>query len=247
MSKTLILIPTYNESENAPQLARAIAELMPKADLMFLDDHSPDGTGEALERLRTELPRVHVMHRPEKNGLGRAYLDGFRWSLSQGYETTVCMDADLSHDPADIPRLLSTTETTDLVCGSRYVSGGGVVNWPKSRLCLSRFAAWYVRVITGLPHKDPTGGFHAIRREAIAALPLDEIRSDGYSFQIELKHRLWMLGFTWRELPITFTERQNGVSKMSGGIVREAVGIVWRIAWQSRFRRKPAPERKVHS
>ena len=239
MSKTLILIPTYNECENAPQLARALAVALPGADMMFLDDNSPDGTGAALESLRADLPNLHVMHRPGKTGLGRAYLDGFRWSLSKGYERTICMDADLSHDPADTPRMLEASETFDLVCGSRYVPGGGVVHWPKSRLCLSRFAGRYVRMITGLPHKDPTGGFHAIRREALAALPLGDIHSDGYSFQIELKYRLWQQGFTWKELPITFTERQNGTSKMSGGIVREAVGIVWRLAWQARFQRKP--------
>lgn len=231
----LILIPTYNERENIAALLRGVVEVVPEAEVLVLDDASPDGTAEVVEGLREELSAVRVMRREGMKGLGRAYLDGFRLSLEEGFDVTVCMDADFSHDPADVPRLVARLEAgveagVEVVVGSRYVSGGRVVNWPISRLLLSRGAAVYTRCVTGMPFRDPTGGFNVYSRRALAGLPLDQIDSDGYSFQIEIKHTLWRLGIQLREVPIVFTERREGRSKMHGGIVREAVGVVWRLA-----------------
>lgn len=237
--RVLILIPTYNERENVRELVRRITETAPGADMLFLDDASPDGTGGELKSMKPTHPRLHLMQRPTKSGLGRAYLDGFRWSLARAYDLNLTMDADLSHDPADIPRFLESAQTTPLVCGSRYTKGGRVVNWPRSRLCLSRGAAQYTRLVTGVPFTDPTGGFNAYRREALQALELDAIQSDGYAFQIEMKHSLWMRGFRHEEIPITFTERREGRSKMTGSIVREAIPMVWKLAARHHFRRRP--------
>ena len=238
---TLVLIPTYNERANVQPLAQALHEQLPDADLLFLDDASPDGTGDRLNALRKTHPYIHVCARPGKSGLGRAYLDGFRWSLTREYTQNICMDADFSHAPEATPQLLAGLANADLVCGSRYLPSGKIVHWPKPRLWLSRSAGVYTRLITGMPHSDPTGGFHALSRKALETLPLDQIRSDGYAFQIELKHRLWMSGLPFQEVPITFTERQEGNSKMNGAIVREAVGEVWRLAARVNFRRTPPP------
>ncbi len=228
--RMLILIPTYNERENIVTLLRELQTSVPEAEVLVLDDASPDGTADAVEDVSSELSGVRVLRREGARGLGRAYLDGFRLSLADDFEVTVCMDADFSHDPGDVIRLAQGLKAgADVVVGSRYISGGRVLNWPLNRLLLSRGAALYTRLVTGLPVKDPTGGFNVYSRRALKALLLDRIDSDGYSFQIEIKHTLWKQGFRIDEVPIAFTERREGRSKLNRGIVREAVGVVWRL------------------
>lgn len=229
MNKTLILIPTFNERTNAPALAEAILELNLEADLLFIDDGSPDGTGEVLDRISIQEPRVQVLHRPEKSGLGSAYKTGFTRSLEKGYEMTICMDADLSHDAKDLPRFIQMLEEKEMVGGSRYMKDGGIINWPLPRLLLSRAAASYAKFLTGMPFTDPTGGYNAYRNDMLATLPLSDVSSKGYSFQIEMKHLAWKKGFRVAEIPILFTERREGRSKMSAGIVREALWLVWKL------------------
>ncbi len=224
--RALVLSPTYDERPNVALLAEGVRRALPEADLLFIDDASPDGTGEEIDRLAGGDPRIHGLHRPAKQGLGRAYLAGFAWSLARDYEATLCLDADLSHNPEDLPRLLEALREADLACGARYMPGGGVLHWPRRRLLLSRGAALYTRLLSGMPFHDPTGGLNAYRNSLLAALPLHDIHSNGYSFQIEMKHRAWRDGFRCREIPITFTERRQGRSKMSPGIVREALWVV---------------------
>ncbi|MGA0334255.1 MAG: polyprenol monophosphomannose synthase [Kiritimatiellia bacterium] len=226
---TLLLIPTYNERENVPGLVEQILGQDLDLDLLFIDDGSPDGTGEYLDRIAREEPRIQVLHRPEKGGLGSAYLSGFAKSLEAEYAFSVCMDADLSHSPEDLPRLLEALKSADLVGGSRYLPGGGIQNWPFSRLLLSKLAAVYARLLTRMPFSDPTGGYNAYRNEMLRQLPLSQVNSQGYSFQIEMKHLAWRKGFRVTEIPILFTERREGKSKMSAGIVREALWIVWKL------------------
>ena len=208
-----------------------------------MDDNSPDGTGQILDALAAADARVHVLHRPDKQGLGRAYVAGFTWALAQPYELICEMDADFSHDPADVPRLLAAAQTADLALGSRYIGGVRVMNWPMSRLLLSKGAALYTRWITGLPVMDPTGGFKCFRRAVLETINLDAIRSNGYSFQIEMTHTAWQLGFRVVEVPIVFVERQEGQSKMNAQIVREARWMVWKLLLRARGRRRP---RGVH-
>lgn len=240
MQDTIVIIPTYNERENAESIAKAVLAACPEADVLFVDDGSPDGTGEVEDRLAAEEPRVHVMHREKKSGLGRAYIAGFRWALERGYEYVMEMDADFSHNPADVPRLRAAAERgADLVLGSRYAGGIRVINWPMNRLLLSTGAALYVRTVTGMPFHDPTGGFKCFRRAVLAAIPFDRIRANGYSFQIEMTHTAWHLGFKVVEEPIVFEERRAGQSKMGGGIVNEAFWMVWCLQWRVGFRRKP--------
>lgn len=229
MHSALILIPTYNEVANAPALAKAILEMKLPVDMLFIDDSSPDGTRDILDRLAGEQPAIQVLHRESKLGLGSAYLAGFAWSLRHAYKTTICMDADFSHDPADLPRFLQQLENKDLVAGSRYLPSGGIVNWPWNRRLLSRGAAMYTRILTRMPFTDPTGGFNGYRNDMLARLPLDAIVSQGYSFQIEMKVLAWQQGFRTLETPILFTERRSGKSKMSAGIIREALWIVWKL------------------
>jgi len=229
MKKTLLLIPTYNERTNAPALAEAVLRLDIGVDLLFIDDNSPDGTGDLLDRIADNESRVAVLHRPEKDGLGSAYKDGFTKSIEGGYETTLCMDADLSHDANDLPRFIEALETYDIVGGSRYMKDGGIINWPLPRLLLSRAAASYARLLTRMPFTDPTGGYNAYRNDMLGKLPLSEVSSQGYSFQIEMKHLAWKQGFKVSEIPILFTERREGKSKMSAGIVREALWMVWKL------------------
>ena len=244
MADMLVIVPTYNERENVEPLAAAVLRALPAAHLLFVDDDSPDGTGDLLDRLSAGDSRVQVLHHGGKKGLGRAYVAGFRWALERGYAFVFEMDADFSHDPADLPRLRAAAETADLALGSRYTEGTArVVNWPLARLILSKNAARYVRWITGLPATDPTGGFKCYRRAVLAALDLDTLLSNGYSFQIETVHRAWMRGFRLAEIPITFEERRVGVSKMSRAIVREALGMVWKLWARAGFRRRP---RGVH-
>ncbi|MFM2082558.1 MAG: hypothetical protein RL380_1249 [Verrucomicrobiota bacterium] len=241
MSKTLIIVPTYNERENLPRMAERLLKLSVPVDLLVVDDGSPDGTGELADELAAKHPRIHVLHRQQKNGLGRAYIAGFQWALARDYEFIFEMDGDFSHNPDDIPGFLRAAqdEQADLVLGSRYSNGVRVVNWPLKRLVLSRSAGIYVRLITGMPFTDPTGGYKCFRRQALATIKLDEVESNGYSFQIEMTHRLWRNGFKVIETPIVFTDREHGQSKMSGHIVQEALWMVWKLWLQHRCRRWP--------
>ena len=244
MSDTLVIIPTYNEIENAEPIAKAVLAACPEAEILFVDDNSPDGTGQLADRLAAENPRVHVLHRQQKQGLGRAYVAGFRWALERPEVRFIMeMDADFSHDPQAVPQLRAAALNADLVLGSRYVGGIRVINWPLNRLILSTGAALYVRLITGMPFTDPTGGFKCFRREVLAAIDLDRIHSNGYSFQIEMTHTAWHLGFAIVESPIVFEERREGQSKMSGGIVNEALWMVWKLLARCGYRRQP---RTVH-
>jgi dolichol-phosphate mannosyltransferase len=206
--------------------------------VLVVDDNSPDGTGQLADRLAADSGgRVFVMHREAKAGLGQAYLAGFRWALERDFDLIFEMDADFSHDPKYLPDFLSAIESADLVLGSRYICGVNVVNWPMSRLLLSYFANVYSRIVTGLPLRDATGGFKCFRREVLAAIDLDAVRSNGYSFQIEMSFRAGKKGFRIKEIPIVFVDRQAGASKMSKKIVREAVWMVWRLRFQSLFGR----------
>lgn len=242
MNQALIVMPTYNERENLPLMAQRLLALPVKVDLLVVDDNSPDGTGKMADELAARHPEIHALHRAEKNGLGRAYLAGFKWALERGYEFIFEMDGDFSHNPDDIPALLAAAQNADLVIGSRYIGGIRIINWPLSRLMLSKGAATYVQIITGLPVHDPTGGFKCFRRRALAAIDLEAVRSNGYSFQIELSHKLWRQGFKVVEVPIIFTEREKGHSKMSGHIVSEALWMVWRLWFQNGCRRSPRPQ-----
>ncbi|MBI3878892.1 MAG: polyprenol monophosphomannose synthase [Verrucomicrobia bacterium] len=241
MGKTLVIVPTYNERENLPNIARAVLALPVSVDLLVVDDNSPDGTGKIADELAAKHPQIHVLHREEKNGLGRAYIAGFKWAIAHGYDFIFEMDGDFSHDPNDIPKFLDAAEkeNADLVIGSRYCNGIRVINWPLKRLLLSTGAARYVRIITGMPVSDPTGGFKCFRRRALEALDLEAVRSNGYSFQIELTHKLWRTGHKVAEVPIIFTDRFVGTSKMSKKIVREALLMVWRLWFQNGLRRSP--------
>jgi dolichol-phosphate mannosyltransferase len=231
-TKPLVIVPTYNESENIARLITRILGELPSAEVMIVDDGSPDGTGEIVDGMASLDPRVHCLHRPAKMGLGTAYIAAFKWALERDYTHCFEMDADFSHDPADLPRLLKATEQFDIVVGSRFYAGRlSIVNWPLSRLILSLAASIYVRIISGLKMWDTTTGFKCFRREVLESLPLDKVRSEGYSFQIDLNFRAVRMGYTVGEIPIVFTDRTQGGSKMSRRIVFEAI---WRV-WQLRF------------
>ncbi len=236
---TLIIVPTYNERDNLPRMAEKLLSLPVAVDVLVVDDNSPDGTGKIADELAAKHPQIHVLHRAGKKGLGRAYIAGFKWALENKYEFIFEMDCDFSHNPDDIPAFLEAAKDADLVLGSRYVGGIRVINWPLGRLMLSRLAGKYVSLVTGMPFSDPTGGYKCFRRRALQALNLDEIRSNGYSFQIELTHKLWRQGFKIVEVPIIFTDRTHGQSKMAGGIVNEAFWLVWRLWLQNGLRRSP--------
>lgn len=244
-AKPLIIIPTYDERENIAAMSRAVLEQVPGANILFVDDNSPDGTGQLLDEIAASEPRVFVMHRQAKEGLGRAYIAGFKWALQRDY-TLICeMDCDFSHDPKSLADLLQAAQDgADLVLGSRYIGGIRVMNWPMSRLLLSTGAAKYVKVITGMPVNDPTGGFKCFRREVLQAIDLDRITSNGYSFQIEMTHSAWLKGFVIREVPIVFEERRAGYSKMRANIATEAMLMVLRLWVRSGLRRSP---RKVRT
>lgn len=230
--RVVLIVPTYNERENLPRLVERIPAA-PAADLLFVDDSSRDGTAEWVRELATRRPGVHLLERPRKMGLGTAYVAGFRWALDRGYDLVFEMDADLSHDPSEIPNFARKAEEgADLVVGSRYLDGIRIINWPLRRLILSRFASAYTRFWTGLPLTDPTSGFKCFRREALAALDLGRIRSNGYAFQIEVSYYLWRKGFRLAEVPIVFTDRHQGVSKMNPRIVREAALLVPMLRWR---------------
>ncbi|QWV96279.1 polyprenol monophosphomannose synthase [Geomonas nitrogeniifigens] len=235
-SKPIVVIPTYNERDNLEKLVRQVLALDPALELLVVDDNSPDGTGELAERLAAETGRVFVLHRSGKLGLGSAYRQGFAKALAMGADLVVQMDADFSHDPAMIPYFFEETRNADLVIGSRYLNGVSVVNWPLRRLMLSYFASVYTRVITGLNISDCTSGFKCFRAEALKAIDLSNIRSDGYSFQIEMSYRCKEKGFRISEVPIIFIDRHAGTSKMSKKIVREAVLMVWKLKLGSLLR-----------
>lgn len=227
--RVLVIIPTYNEVENIGRIVPAVLEQGDNIDVLVVDDASPDGTGEVADRMAETYGRVRVLHRSGKEGLGQAYLAGFRYGLDEGYGILFEMDADFSHPPASLPELITRLDTADVVIGSRYVEGRvTVVNWPMSRLLVSYFGSIYARVITGMPVRDGTGGFNGWKREVLEKVDLGRVQSNGYAFQIELKFRAWRSGFTLVESPILFTERDTGSSKMSKRIVREAV---WRVWW----------------
>ena len=225
--RALVVVPTYNERENLPQIVPAILAQDPRLEVLVVDDGSPDGTGQLADGMAAADPRVHVLHRTAKEGLGRAYLAGFSWALPKGYDYIFEMDADFSHDPKTLPAFLTAIQDADLVLGSRYATGVNVINWPMSRLLLSYGANRYAHWITGLPLTDSTGGFKCFRREVLATLELDRVRSNGYSFQIEMSFRAWKHGFRLKEIPIVFVDRVEGQSKMNKRIVREAIWMVW--------------------
>ncbi len=236
--RALVIVPTYNERENITRLVDSVLYQDPRLDVLIIDDGSPDGTGQIADEIAAMNPRVHVIHRPSKMGLGTAYVAGFKWALQHAYAYIFEMDADFSHDPAHLPQFLSSIEEADLVLGSRYRDGRvTVVNWPIGRLLLSYFANVYARVVTGLQLYDATGGFKCFRRAVLEAINLDDVRSNGYAFQIEMSFRAWRRGFRIVEIPIVFVDRTEGVSKMSKRIVREAVWMVWRLRWWAIRRR----------
>ena len=237
----LIIVPTYNERDNLPGIVDTLGKL--PVDMLVVDDSSPDGTGDMADELAQKHAYVHVLHRKEKDGLGRAYCAGFEWALKHDYEFIFEMDGDFSHDPKDIPRFLEVAEDADLVLGTRYRGGIRVMNWPLSRLILSMGAAKYVKWITGMPFTDPTGGFKCFRRCALKSIDIPKVRSNGYSFQIELTHKIWRQGMRVAEVEIVFSDRQEGTSKMSGNIVWEAIWMVWRLWFQNGLRRWPRKQK----
>lgn len=228
--RALVIIPTYNESANLQHIVPQVLAQDDRIDVLVVDDNSPDGTGRIADDLAQHNARVHVLHRPGKLGLGTAYRTGFTWALSRGYTYVFEMDADFSHDPKYLPQFLAAIRDADLVLGSRYLhKRASVVNWPLGRLLLSYFANIYARVVTGLKVSDSTGGFKCFHRRVLEAIDLDQVRSNGYAFQIEVSFRAWRKGFRIVEIPIVFTDRTDGISKMSPAIVREAVWLVWRL------------------
>ena len=235
--RALIIFPTYNERENIEKIVHAVMPLDPRIHVLIVDDNSPDGTGELADRLAAEFDKVHVLHRAEKQGLGRAYIAGFRWAIEQQFDFVFEMDADFSHSPEYLRDFLREIQNHDLVIGSRYISGVNVINWPMGRLLLSYYANVYTRVITGLPLRDATGGFKCFRREVLESINLDDVRSSGYSFQIEMSMRAWKKGFRIREIPIIFYDRVAGKSKMSKKIMREAIWMVWALRLKAMFGR----------
>ncbi|MCL1856948.1 MAG: polyprenol monophosphomannose synthase [Kiritimatiellaeota bacterium] len=237
--QTLIIIPTYDEKENVRPIAMAVHEKAPEAHVLFVDDNSPDGTGQILDAMTAEFPWVHVLHRPGKMGLGRAYIDGFKWGLDKGFDLLFEMDADFSHDPKEIPNFIAKAQDADLILGTRYQGGIRVLNWPLNRLLMSMGAGVFVRTVTGMPISDPTGGYKCFRAEVLRAIDLDKIISNGYSFQMEMTHTAWCKGFRIAEVPIVFEDRRSGYSKLSRAIARESFWMVFRLAWRNRLRRSP--------
>jgi dolichol-phosphate mannosyltransferase len=241
LGRVVVIIPTYNERENLDPIVARVRSSVPEADVLVVDDNSPDGTGELADKLSTADQQMFVLHRPGKGGLGAAYLAGFGWALERGYSAMIEMDADGSHQPEDLPRLLSALAGADLVIGSRWIPGGTVRNWPKSREFLSRGANTYARLMLRVPVRDTTAGYRAYRAETLRAIALDTVRSQGYCFQIDLTLRAVNAGLTVLEVPITFIDRARGASKMSRAVMAEAF---WRVAqWgvADRLHRRPRP------
>lgn len=233
--KTLVIIPTYNERDNLPRLIPEVLSEDGSIDILIVDDNSPDGTADFVKELSKKNDKVKLIERSEKMGLGTAYIEGFKYALANDYDYIFEMDADFSHNPNEIPNFLEQIKTHDLVLGSRYKNGVNVVNWPMRRLILSYFANLYTRLITGMPVKDATGGYKCFRREVLESINLDNVKSNGYSFQIEMSFKAWKKGFKLNEISITFIDRIKGSSKMSKKIVREAIVMVWKLRLQSMF------------
>jgi dolichol-phosphate mannosyltransferase len=243
LGRVLVVIPTYNEAENLEPVVARLRASVPEADVLVVDDGSPDGTGDIADRLAAADESLHVMHRSEKAGLGAAYIAGFRWALAEGYDVVVEMDSDGSHAPEELPRLLTALRDADLVIGSRWVTGGQIRNWPLYRQIISIGGSTYARVLLRFPVRDSTSGYRAFRRQVLEELKLDEVASQGYCFQIDLAWKTWRSGFRVREVPITFTEREVGRSKMSRAIVVEAL---WRVAgWGLTSRSRSARARAL--
>jgi dolichol-phosphate mannosyltransferase len=237
-ARALVIVPTYNESENISRLIETVLAQDDRLEVLVVDDGSPDGTGEIVDRIITMNRRVHIHRRPKKLGLGTAYLAGFRWAIERQYDLIMEMDADFSHDPAHLPQFLRAADGADVVLGSRYREGKvTVVNWPIGRLILSYYANVYARVVTGLPVWDGTGGFKCFRRKVLEAIDLNTVKSNGYAFQIEMSFRAWKRGFKIVEIPIVFVDRTEGTSKMSSSIVREAIWMVPRLRLMAMFGR----------
>ncbi|MHB8341000.1 MAG: polyprenol monophosphomannose synthase [Mycobacteriales bacterium] len=237
--RVLVCIPTYNERDNLPRTAGRLRAAVPEADVLVLDDASPDGTGQVADAMAAADPQVHVLHRPAKAGLGAAYVAGFGWGLERGYDVLVEMDADGSHQPEELPRLLAAISSADVVLGSRWVPGGAVRNWPRWRMLLSRGGNAYTRAMLALPLRDATGGYRAYRAEVLRSFDLEAVASQGYCFQVDLVWRAWQRGHRVVEVPITFVERELGQSKMSHAIVAEALLRVTQ--WGLLARRRGAP------
>ncbi len=227
--KTLIIIPTYNELENLPLLVEEVHKIVPHVDILVADDDSPDGTGKLADELAAKDERINVLHRKLKEGLGKAYVDGFQWALDRDYELIFEMDCDFSHQPKHLPEFIAATKDADLVLGSRYIKGGGTVGWGLSRKIISSGGNWYARMILGLPYKDLTGGFKCFRRKVLESLDIHNLYSFGYCFQIELTYRAHKKGFRIAQTPIIFPDRERGQSKMSGKIFKEAFVTVWKL------------------
>lgn len=234
--RALVIIPTYNEAENIKKIIHTVLAKQAELHILVVDDNSPDNTGNIVETIKENEPRVHLLERKKKLGLGSAYVAGFKYALAEKFDYIIEMDADFSHNPDDLPRLLQAAQEADLVIGSRYVEGVNVVNWPMRRLLLSYFASLYVRIVTMMPIKDPTGGFKCFHRSVLEAIDLDGIISDGYSFQIEMNYRAWLKHFVIKEIPIIFIDRRAGKSKMSQKIVYEAIRVVWKLRLLSLLR-----------
>lgn len=231
--KVLVVIPTFNEAENIPKLIPAVLRQAPNIDILVVDDGSPDGTADIIKEIMSSNSNIHILERQGKQGLGTAYVLGFKYAIEHGYDFVFEMDADFSHNPNEIPVFLSTIKNYDLVIGSRYINGVRVLNWPMNRLLLSYSANFYTQIITGLPVYDATGGFKCYRIAALKTIDLDHIRSNGYAFQIEMSFKVWKKGFRLVEIPIVFADRRRGVSKMSKSIVYEAVFMLWKLRLRS--------------
>lgn len=227
--KVLVIVPTYNEIENVERMIDTVLSLPEEPDILIVDDNSPDGTGSKVNEIKKSKEKAHLIQRSGKLGLGTAYIEGFKYALKNGYDFIIEMDCDFSHDPKDISRLLKEINGYDLVIGSRYIQGVNVVNWPLKRLILSMGASLYTRIITGMPLKDATSGFKCFRKEVIESIDLENIHSNGYSFQIEMHYKTWKKKFRIKEMPIIFTDRIDGHSKMGKAIVREAIFMVWKL------------------
>ena len=239
--RILVVVPTYNEMDNLPKMVTRLLALPDGVEILVVDDGSPDGTGRWVEQTAATEPRLHLLSRTAKNGLGRAYVAGFQWALEKGYNLVVQMDADFSHSPEDVPKLIAGIRDSgaDMAIGSRYAGGIRVINWPLNRLVLSVGASYYVKWITGMPVWDPTGGFKCWRRRTLEAIDLPSVKSNGYGFQVEMNHRVWSRGLRITEVPIIFADRVEGTSKMSKKIVVEALLMVWGLLLKNGLRRSP--------
>lgn len=233
MPRSLVVIPTYNEADNIPTLIPAVLSQAPDVEVLIVDDSSPDGTAAVTRKMMESDPRIHMLERKAKMGLGSAYVEGFKFAIKHSYECVFEMDADFSHSPNEIPNFLEKSERFDLVLGSRYVNGVRVLNWPIRRLILSFAANVYTRIVTGMPLHDATGGFKCFRRKVLETIDLDSVKSNGYAFQIEMSYKAWKNGFKVTEIPITFHDRRSGESKMSRDIVYEAFFMVWKLRFEA--------------